>query len=210
MLCALCLIVLWGFSLVTSYSGVNKRYIFVYTRIGSNKGKTPEHKQAKHTKHPHSLERHNSTITIVFPSTLRNTLIYSRCLPQQFNAIAKPWRTVCRLASADELCCAPRIGDPVDPTPDAAVMDALDSLPVVDSAAALRQDSFVDLLDIFEVCFSAQRLLCWLCGGGDQPGIHIDRKLDECLGQFVWQIMRHLQAVSASAKTLCLKCDAQL
>ena len=27
-----------------------------YTRIGSNKGKTPEHNQAKHTKHPHSLE----------------------------------------------------------------------------------------------------------------------------------------------------------
>ena len=40
-----------------------------YTRIGSNKRKTPEHKQAKHTKHPHSLEWHNSTITIVFPST---------------------------------------------------------------------------------------------------------------------------------------------
>ena len=40
-----------------------------YTRIGSNKGKTPEHNQAKHTKHPHSLEWHNSTITIVFPST---------------------------------------------------------------------------------------------------------------------------------------------
>ena len=46
-----------------------------YTRIGSNKGKTPEHNQAKHTKHPHSLEWHNSTITIVFPSTLRNTLV---------------------------------------------------------------------------------------------------------------------------------------
>ena len=45
------------------------------TRIGSNKGKTPEHNQAKHTKHPHSLEWHNSTITIVFPSTLRNTLV---------------------------------------------------------------------------------------------------------------------------------------
>ena len=29
---------------------------FFYTRIGSNKGKTPEHKQAKHTKHPHSVE----------------------------------------------------------------------------------------------------------------------------------------------------------
>ena len=45
-----------------------------YTRIGSNKGKTPEHNQAKNTKHPHSLEWHNSTITIVFPSTLRNTM----------------------------------------------------------------------------------------------------------------------------------------
>ena len=49
--------------------------MFDYTRIGSNKGKTPEHNQAKHTKHPHSLEWHNSTITIVFPSTLRNTLV---------------------------------------------------------------------------------------------------------------------------------------
>ena len=39
------------------------------------RGKTPEHNQAKHTKHPHSLEWHNSTITIVFPSTLRNTLV---------------------------------------------------------------------------------------------------------------------------------------
>ena len=39
--------------------------VLVYTRIGSNKGKTPEHKQAKHTKHPHSLEWHNSTITII-------------------------------------------------------------------------------------------------------------------------------------------------
>ena len=29
---------------------------YYYTRIGSNKGKTPEHKQAKHTKHPHSVE----------------------------------------------------------------------------------------------------------------------------------------------------------
>ena len=79
MLCVLCLIVLWGFSLVTSYSGVID-YIYIYpytflfgcqptnmdfweytctdhvivksifyTRIGSNKGKTPEHKQAKHT-----------------------------------------------------------------------------------------------------------------------------------------------------------------
>ena len=47
----------------------------VYTRIGSNKGKTPEHNQAKHTKHPHSLVWHNSTITTVFPSTLRNTLV---------------------------------------------------------------------------------------------------------------------------------------
>ena len=46
-----------------------------YTRIGSNKGKTPEHNEAKPTKHPHSLEWHNSTITIVFPSTLRNTLV---------------------------------------------------------------------------------------------------------------------------------------
>ena len=27
------------------------------------RGKTPEHNQAKHTKHPHSLEWHNSTIT---------------------------------------------------------------------------------------------------------------------------------------------------
>ena len=36
-----------------------------YTRIGSNKGKTPEHNQAKHTKHPHSLEWHNSAITII-------------------------------------------------------------------------------------------------------------------------------------------------
>ena len=47
----------------------------VYTRIGSNKGKTPEHNQAKHTKHPHSLEWHNSTITIVFPSTSTDTNI---------------------------------------------------------------------------------------------------------------------------------------
>ena len=46
-----------------------------YTRIGSDKGKTPEHNQAKHTKHPHSLEWHNSAITIIFPSTLRNTLV---------------------------------------------------------------------------------------------------------------------------------------
>ena len=37
-------------------------HVTVYTRIGSNKGKTPEHNQAKHTKHPHSLEWHNSTI----------------------------------------------------------------------------------------------------------------------------------------------------
>ena len=44
--------------------------MYVYTRMGSNKGKTPEHKQAKHTKPPHSLEWHNSTITIIFPSTL--------------------------------------------------------------------------------------------------------------------------------------------
>ena len=49
--------------------------MYVYTRMGSNKGKTPEHKQAKHTKPPHSLEWHNSTITIIFPSTLRNTLV---------------------------------------------------------------------------------------------------------------------------------------
>ena len=33
------------------------------------RGKTPEHNQAKHTKHPQSLEWHNSTIMIVFPST---------------------------------------------------------------------------------------------------------------------------------------------
>ena len=37
-----------------------------YTRIGSNKGKTPEHNQAKHTKHPHSLEWHNSIIHTLF------------------------------------------------------------------------------------------------------------------------------------------------
>ena len=49
--------------------------LYLYTRIGSNKGKSPEHNQAKHTKHPHSLEWHNSTITIVFPSTFRNTLV---------------------------------------------------------------------------------------------------------------------------------------
>ena len=36
--------------------GCNK----IYTRIGSNKGKTPEHNQAKHKKHPHSLEWHNA------------------------------------------------------------------------------------------------------------------------------------------------------
>ena len=42
-------------------------YMQHYTRIGSNKGKPPEHNQAKHTKHPHSLEWHNSTITIAFP-----------------------------------------------------------------------------------------------------------------------------------------------
>ena len=41
--------------------------MYVYTRMGSNKGKTPEHKQAKHTKPPHSLEWHNSTITIKPP-----------------------------------------------------------------------------------------------------------------------------------------------
>ena len=36
------------------------------TRIGSNKGKSPEHNQAKHTKHPHSLEWHNSIIHTLF------------------------------------------------------------------------------------------------------------------------------------------------
>ena len=60
---------LFALELISPY--LHKVY---YIRIGSNKGKTPEHNQAKHTKHPHSLEWHNSTITIVFPSTLRNTL----------------------------------------------------------------------------------------------------------------------------------------
>ena len=54
--------------------GCNRLYIYVVCYIGT-RGKTPEHNQAKHTKHPHSLEWHNSTITIVFPSTLRNTLV---------------------------------------------------------------------------------------------------------------------------------------
>ena len=56
------------------FVGPNHGYVYC-TRIGSNKGKTPEHNQAKHTKHPHSLEWHNSTITVVLPSTLRNTLV---------------------------------------------------------------------------------------------------------------------------------------
>lgn len=59
--------------------------------------------------------------------------------------------TVYRLASADELCSAPRVDAVADSAPAAAVLDALDSLPLVDSAADLRKDTFVDLLDIFEV-----------------------------------------------------------
>ena len=43
--------------------------------IPSNFTSVYTHNQAKHTQHPHSLEWHNGTITIVFPSTLRNTLV---------------------------------------------------------------------------------------------------------------------------------------
>ena len=35
MLCVLCLIVLWGFSLVTSYSGVKDLHYIIYRRGGS-------------------------------------------------------------------------------------------------------------------------------------------------------------------------------
>ena len=66
------------------------------------RGKTPEHNQAKHTKHPHSLEWHNSTITIVFPSTLRKfgrkfgrsySMYFSISL-YQFQAISVDFRCV--------------------------------------------------------------------------------------------------------------------
>ena len=56
------MIVLWGFPLSLTIRMLRE---IDYTRIGSNKGKTPEHNQAKHTKHPHSLEWHNSAITII-------------------------------------------------------------------------------------------------------------------------------------------------
>ena len=44
-----------------------------YTRIGSNKGKTPEHNQAKHTKHPHSLEFFRSTLIVLWGFSLVNS-----------------------------------------------------------------------------------------------------------------------------------------
>ena len=77
--------------------------LFDYTRIGSNKGKTPEHNQAKHTKHPHSLEWHNSAITIIFPSTQFPAHIGSICwvnVPSNYTPPAgRPPRAPCSRGS---------------------------------------------------------------------------------------------------------------
>ena len=79
-------LLLWGVCSVAFVSGAKNMKTHrirmqcstvFYTRIGSNKGKTPEHNQVKHTKHPHSLEWHNSTITIVFPSTQCSAVCYN-------------------------------------------------------------------------------------------------------------------------------------
>ena len=87
-------------------SGVFVLETLDYTRKGSNKGKTPEHHQAKHTKHPHSLEWHNSTITIIFPSPLRNTLVvmtkHNATTPNQRNVITRNYVAFCCLARSGD------------------------------------------------------------------------------------------------------------
>ena len=66
-------------SVLEDKGGLGEWHVSFYTVIGSIKGKTPEHNQAKQTKHPHSLEWNNSTITIVFPSTHWVSGMYMSC-----------------------------------------------------------------------------------------------------------------------------------
>ena len=76
-----------------AYLHVQLLLFLFYTRIGSKTSR--EHSHAKHTKHPHSLEWHNSTITIVFPSncSYSNRIIY--CILCTLEQYANHWCRRC-------------------------------------------------------------------------------------------------------------------
>ena len=53
----------------TSGAELTAVYFLLHPKRKSQ-GKSPEHNQASHAKHPHSLEWHNSTMMKIFPSTV--------------------------------------------------------------------------------------------------------------------------------------------